>query len=45
VIRAAPAWTPALEHMRERNDRSLVKSVGVCGFDHEIFCHRLKAIG
>ena len=45
VIQAAPAWTPTVEHMREWDASPFVNSVGVCGFRHEIFRHRLKAIG
>jgi hypothetical protein len=44
VVQAAPAWTSPVKHMRERDDRSLFESVGVCSLGHEIFGHRLKAI-
>ena len=45
LVQAAPARTSALEHMRERDGRSFVESLCICGFCHEIFGHRLKAIG
>ncbi|HSR77865.1 MAG TPA: hypothetical protein VLN57_14885 [Xanthobacteraceae bacterium] len=45
LVQAAPARTSALEQMWERDGRSFVESLCVCGFRHEIFGHRLKAIG